>query len=127
MSDDERAIRNLIQTWMTATQAGDYAKVLGLMADDVVFLAPGQPPFGKEAFAATSQAMKDVRVDGKSDVQEIIVAGDWAFCRTHLVVAMTPPNGEVTRRSGHTLTILHKERDGRWLLARDANLLAKQP
>jgi len=127
MSEDERAIRNLIQTWIAATQAGDYAKVLSLMADDVVFLVPGQPPFGKEAFAATAQAMKGVRIDSKSDLQEVIVAGDWAFCRTHLVVAMTPPNGEVTRRSGHTLAILHKEPDGRWLLARDANLLAKQP
>ena len=127
MSEDERAIRNLIQTWIDATRAGDYAKVLSLMAEDVVFLVPGQAPFGKEAFAATAQAMKDVRIDSKSDVQEVIVAGDWAFCRTHLVVAMTPPNGEVTRRSGHTLTILHKERDGKWLLARDANLLAKQP
>ena len=27
-------------------------------------------------------------------------------------------------RSGYTLTILRKEPDGRWLLVRDANLLA---
>jgi len=33
MSEDERAIRNLIATWMTATQAGDLEKVLDLMAD----------------------------------------------------------------------------------------------
>jgi uncharacterized protein (TIGR02246 family) len=127
MSEDERAIRNLIDTWMAATKAGDYATVLGLMADDVVFLVPGQPSFGKEAFATNVKAMKDVRIDGKSDVQEIIVAGDWAFCRTHLVVAMTPPNEAVSRRSGHTLSIFRKERDGKWRLARDANLLATQP
>ena len=126
MSEDERAIRSLIETWMTATQAGDYARVLSLMTDDVVFLVPGQPPFGKEAFATNAQALKGIRIDGKSDIQEIIVAGDWAFSRAHLVVAMTPPNGEVMRRSGHTLTIFRKQRDGRWLLARDANLLAKQ-
>jgi len=28
------------------------------------------------------------------------------------------------RRSGHTLSILRKEKDGRWVLMRDANLLA---
>jgi hypothetical protein len=39
-------------------------------------------------------------------------------------MVMTPPNGEVTRRSGYTLTILRKEQ-GKWLLARDANLLTK--
>jgi hypothetical protein len=27
------------------------------------------------------------------------------------------------KRAGHTLTIFHKE-DGKWLLARDANMLA---
>jgi len=126
MSEDERAIRNLIETWMTATHAGDYAKVVSLMTDDVVFLVPGQPPFGKEAFATNAQALKGIRIDGKSDIQEIVIAGDWAFSRTHLVVAMTPPTGEVTRRSGHTLSIFRRQRDGRWLLARDANLLVKQ-
>jgi len=30
------------------------------------------------------------------------------------------------RRTGYTLSILRKEKDGRWLLVRDANLLAKQ-
>jgi ketosteroid isomerase-like protein len=30
------------------------------------------------------------------------------------------------RRSGYMLTILRKERDGRWRLARDANSLAAE-
>lgn len=37
---------------------------------------------------------------------------------------MTPPGGAPLRRSGYTLTILRKEADGQWRLARDANLLA---
>jgi len=55
MTDDERAIRELVATWMTASQAGDIDTVLGLMTDDVVFMVPGREPFGKEAFAAASQ------------------------------------------------------------------------
>ncbi len=31
------------------------------------------------------------------------------------------------RRAGHTLSIFRKLADGRWVLARDANLLALQP
>jgi uncharacterized protein (TIGR02246 family) len=31
---DERAIRELVQTWMTATKAGDIQTVLSLMTDD---------------------------------------------------------------------------------------------
>jgi uncharacterized protein (TIGR02246 family) len=42
MTDDERAIRVLVATWMAASQAGDVSIVLGLMADDAVFMVPGR-------------------------------------------------------------------------------------
>src|SRR5215468_9344982 len=51
MTDDEGAIRVLIETWMKASQAGDIDTVLDLMTEDVVFMVPGREPFGKEAFA----------------------------------------------------------------------------
>ena len=47
MTEDERAIRELIATWMRASMAGDTDTVLSLMADDVVFMVAGQEPFGK--------------------------------------------------------------------------------
>jgi len=53
MEDDEQAIRRLVATWLAASKAGDTATVAGLMAEDVVFLTPGQPPMrGRAAFAA---------------------------------------------------------------------------
>ena len=76
MSDDERAIRNAIQKWMAASKAGDTATVLSLMADDVLFMVPGREPFGKEAFAAASQGMKDVRMDGAADIRR---SRSWAI------------------------------------------------
>lgn len=124
MSDDERAIRELVATWMAATQAGDHETVLSLMTDDVVFMVPGREPFGKAAFAAAAKAMQGLRVDGTSDIVELQVLGDWAYLRSRLNMTMTPPNGSPTTRSGYTLTILRREPDGRWRLARDANLLA---
>ena len=125
MTDDERAIHELIATWLRASQAGDTETVLSLMTDDVVFMVPGREPFGKEVFANAAQGMKDVRMEGVSDIRELKVLGDWAFLRAHLQVTMTPSGGTPMRRSGHTLTILHKQPNGRWLLARDANLLTK--
>lgn len=124
MSKDERAIRALIETWMSASRPGDLATVLSLMADDVVFMVPGQKPFGKQAFASASEKMKNVRIDGRSEIEELEVLGDWAYLRNHIDVTMAPEGGTPTRRAGYTLTILRKEADGRWLLARDANLLA---
>jgi uncharacterized protein (TIGR02246 family) len=125
MTDDERAIRDLVATWMTASQAGDLQTVLGLMTDDVVFMVPGREPFGRREFAAAAQAMKNVRMEASSNIVELEVLSGWAYLRNHLNVTMTPPGGKPVRRAGYTLTILRKQPDGRWLLARDANLLAE--
>jgi uncharacterized protein (TIGR02246 family) len=123
MTDDERAIRELVDTWMRATKSGDAETVLSLMTDDVVFMVPGREPFGKEAFAAASKDMKGMQFEGRSEIRELKVLGGWAYLRNHLDLSMTPPGGAPTRRTGYTLTILRKEQ-GRWRLARDANLLA---
>ena len=126
MQSDEEAIRQLVQSWMAATKAGDLSKVLSLMADDVIFMVPGRQPFGKEAFIASSQNMKDVRFEGRSEPQEIRVLGDWAWIRNYLEVTITPPQGKPLVRSGYTLTILQRNSAGNWVIARDANLLSAQ-
>jgi uncharacterized protein (TIGR02246 family) len=123
MTPDEHAIRELLAMWSDATGKGDTATVLSLMTDDVVFMVPGREPFGKEAFQNTSDQMKGVRIDGASDIQELCVLGDWAYMRTYITVKTTPPSGAAVVRSGYTLTILRKGRDGRWQISRDANLL----
>ena len=127
MNDDERAIRELIATWMAASQAGDVDTVLSLMTDDVVFMVPGREPFGKEAFAKASQDLKDMRMEGSSEIRELKVLGDWAYLRGYIQMTVTPASGAPVRRAGYTLTILRKQPDGRWLLARDANLLTTAP
>ena len=126
MHPDEQAIRNLVQKWMDASRAGDNATVLSLMSDDVVFMVPGREPFGKDAFKATSEMMKGVRIDGSSDIKEIKVLGDFAWLRNHLTVRVTPPNGATVVRSGYTLTILQKNSSGSWVIVRDANLLTNE-
>jgi uncharacterized protein (TIGR02246 family) len=127
MTEDERAIRELVDTWMVASKAGDVSKVLSLMSDDAIFMVPGQKPFGKDAFAAVSKPQSNFTIDGRSDIQEIQVLGDWAYMRNHLTVTMTPRDGgKPIRRSGYTLTILRKQLFGSWVLVRDANLMAPE-
>jgi len=123
MTDDEKAIRQVVETWMTASKTGDLATVLSLMTDDVVFMVPGQEPFGKEAFAAASKSMGDTRIEGTNEIIELQILGNWAFTRNRIEMTVTPSAGAPIRRSGYTLTLLSKESDGRWRLARDANLL----
>lgn len=128
MSADHEAIRELIATWLRETQAGNVDAVLELMAPDVVFLVPGQAPMvGREPFAKGLRNMLEShRIDSVSTIEEIEVSGDLAYCRTSLAVTVTPhtQGKPPMRRSGHTLTILRQDADGRWRLTRDANLLA---
>jgi uncharacterized protein (TIGR02246 family) len=128
MQNGEQEIRQLVVTWMEASKAGDAETVLSLMSDDVVFLVAGQPPMiGKSAFAAAMRAQSDQgrpHIDGKSEIQEIQVLGDWAYMWTKLTVVITPPGGaSPMTRAGYTLSILKKQ-GGRWVLARDANMLS---
>jgi uncharacterized protein (TIGR02246 family) len=127
MTNDEQEIRQLVATWIEATKSGDTDTVLSLMTDDVIFLITGQPPMiGKAAFAAAMQSQSGgprPQFDAKSEIQGIQILGDWAYMWTRLTVIVTPPGGQPMTRSGHTLTILKKQ-NGKWLLARDANMLA---
>jgi uncharacterized protein (TIGR02246 family) len=127
MQSDEEQIRQLVKTWMIASRAGDVDTILSLMTEDVVFLVPGRPPMRKPEFAAALRAQSiqtAPKIDGTSEIQEIKVVGDWAFMWTKLRVVATPPDGSpAVERTGHTLTVLKKEK-ARWVLARDANLLA---
>jgi uncharacterized protein (TIGR02246 family) len=127
MQSDEDEIRDLVARWHAASKAGDVETVLGLMTDDVVFLLPGRAPMRKDEFASAARAQAGgakPRIDGASEIQEIQVAGDWAFMWTKLSLKVTPPDGgDPMERAGHTLTVFQKI-NGRWFLARDANLLA---
>ena len=95
MSDDKQQIRDLIDNWNRASAAGDISTILSLMDEDAVFLRAAQPPMrGREAFAAQfQQAIEQVRIEATSDVQEIEVSGDMAYCWNQLSVTMTPLRG----------------------------------
>ncbi len=125
MTEDERAIRELVATWMSASRAGDTETVLSLIADDAEFMVVGREPFGKDAFRAAAQPQKDMTIEGTSDIREIKVLGEWAYLRNYLTVTMTPPGAAPIRRAGWTLTILRKTPAGKWVLVRDANLMTK--
>jgi uncharacterized protein (TIGR02246 family) len=124
---DEEQIRAMVQTWLGATQAGDLDTVLGLMTDDVVFLLPGREPMGKAQFAALSRVPADAprpTINSVSDIREIQVSGDMAWLWSRLSVTVAPAGAaQPIERAGHTLTVLRRV-NGKWLLARDANLLS---
>jgi uncharacterized protein (TIGR02246 family) len=126
MGADERAIREVHSAWIDAVNAGDLACLLTMMADDVVFLNPGQAPCGRDGFSANfSAAHQQVRIRCTSELEEVEVAGEVAYTRSRDALSVTPrAGGEATQLAGHRMTVYRKQPDGRWLLARDAHTLA---
>jgi uncharacterized protein (TIGR02246 family) len=130
MTSDEQSIRDLIQTWLQASAENNLDVILSLMTDDVIFLRQGQTPMrGKQAFAdAFAAVMGKFKTDTQSDVQEIHIDGNLAYCLSHLQVTMapitigTPP----IHIAGNILSVLRKQENGNWLIYRDANMLAPQ-
>jgi uncharacterized protein (TIGR02246 family) len=126
---DELAIRSLIATWMEASSSGHLDRVLELMDEDVVFLGPGRPPMrGREAFAAASRAAEGRgRMEGRAEIQEVQVSGAWAYTWTQLTVTTHPAAGAAegpSRLAGPALSVFRKTAEGRWVLFRDANMIA---
>jgi uncharacterized protein (TIGR02246 family) len=126
MGSDERAIREVHSTWIEAVNAGDLARLLSLMADDVVFLNPGRAPFGRDEFpAGFSAGHQRSRIRCISELEEVVAAGDIAYtlCKDSLSV-IPRAGGAATELAGNRITIYRKQPDGRWLLARDAHTLS---
>ena len=123
MDDDERAIEELVNSWMEASTRGDTEQVLSLMTDDIQFIVPGREPFGKDEFRAMSEQMSGVTVDGHARIRDMRVLGDWAWISNHIEVSVTSPGRQTVHRSAYTLSILRRCADRKWRLARDANLV----
>ncbi len=126
MTDNERQIRELVESWIAASKAGDVPSLLQLMTDDVIFMTPGRPPFGKAEFAADAESAKGMTVDPRAEIQELEIVGSRAFVRNRIEVVLTAPGDSPQRLSGYAMSVLRKEADGRWRVARDANLVAPE-
>jgi uncharacterized protein (TIGR02246 family) len=123
---DDQAIREVHSTWIDAVNAGDLVRLLSLMADDVVFLGPGQAPFGREGFSSNFMAAKQqIQFCCTSELEEAVVVGEVAYTRSRDALSVSPRAGEKEAQfAGHRMTVYRKQHDGRWLLSRDAHTVS---
>lgn len=123
MSPDEHDIRDTIARWMRASKTGDTTALASMLADDVLLLTAGAPPFGKKEFLAGGGAAPE-HFEGRADVLEAVVAGNWAWTRCDLAIDyQATRDAPRLKLAGQTLSVWRKEA-GRWVIARDANFVA---
>ena len=80
----------------------------------------------EDQIRALVAAWMDATREGKPEKVLELMTDDVVMWTKLTVVAAPPDGGAPTKRAGHTLTVLRRE-NGRWKLARDANLLAPAP
>jgi uncharacterized protein (TIGR02246 family) len=126
MAADEREIRAVHSIWIDAVNAGDLARLLTLVAEDVVFLTPGQAPSDRERFSSNFLAAHEqMRICCASELEEVVVVGEVAYTRSRDALPVTPrAGGKAAQLAGHRLTVYRKQRDARWLLSRDVHTLS---
>lgn len=126
MGTDEQAVRETHAAWIEAVNAGGLDRLMGMMADDVVFINPGRPAFGRDVFRDHfSAAHEQSLIRCVSELEEVVVVGEVAYTRSRDSVTVSPrAGGGESRFAGDRLTVYRKQPDGRWLLARDAHGLS---
>ncbi|WP_460527248.1 YybH family protein [Chitinimonas naiadis] len=125
MEPDERAVHEVHTRFINAVNAGDLARLLTMMADDVVFLGPGQAPFGRDGFpTGFLAAHQEFLLRCTSELEEVVVVGTVAYTRARDSLSLVPrAGGEASALAGYRITVYRKQADGRWLMARDAHTL----
>jgi uncharacterized protein (TIGR02246 family) len=127
MDKDIESIHKLRDEWKTASDARDVNKIISLITDDAVILAPNSPPLvGKKAIETLYRTMlNQYKIQQNFIYEEVVVQGDWAYAWGHDEVTMTPlAGGETMRAKGYGMMIMRREADG-WKYARGINNMTR--
>ncbi len=123
IADDRQAIRNLIEQAARSLQSDDFGDYLDLYTDDAVWMIPSS---FKDIHISEARYFygftEKFRFDQDLTVNEIIVAGDWAFARISLdgyLRAKNDVQSAPLRSISRHVWIFQRQRDGCWRIARD--------
>ena len=130
-SDDEQAIRKLSEDWLEAVRAKDIPRLSGMVTDDAVFLPPGFSPIrGRPGVETMYRSFfpQFSSVEQSVSIEEIQVAGDWAFAWGTEKFTLVPlTGGAPIEMQGKGMSILKRQPDGSWKFARGINNTQPNP
>lgn len=119
----DEAAHKAHEAYVAAINSNDLDELLGMLTEDVVFMAAHEPPFvGKEAVRPWLEGyLSAFKTSWDKPVHEFVVSGDWAFERYSYTSTDTPlDGGESLVDTGWGLVIYHYDADGVWRVARDS-------
>ncbi len=118
---DVAAINRVNDEYTNALNAGDAAAYVALHAEDAVVMPPNQPAtIGQEANRARIQRFFDQNtLEIARAIEEVVVAGDWAFSRHTSTGTVTPKaGGGPSEIHDNGIAIFQRQPDGSWKITR---------
>ena len=122
-ADGDAAAHLAHDAYVTAINSNDLDTLLGMLTEDVVFLAPQEPVMvGKAAVRPWIEGyFKAFKTHWDKPVHEFVVNGEWAFERySYKSTDTSTGSGVIAEDTGWGLVIYHRDTDGKWRVARDA-------
>jgi ketosteroid isomerase-like protein len=112
-----------LQAYVAAINSNTLQTLLGMLTQDVVFMAPNDKPYvGKRAVRPwIAHYLKAYHTHWDKPVQKFVVSGAWAFERYSYTSTDTPVAGGAPMvDTGWGLAVYHHDADGKWRVARHA-------
>ena len=120
---DIQAIHRMYEQWDEAANADDDVANVLRVTDDIIWMESNRPAIvGKDALLEAFQSSSEdySYQDMKTVVEEIRLAGDWAYVRSSYSATMVPKDGgDPSPQIGKIVDILERQSDGSWKMARD--------
>ena len=120
-NDEVSAIRAVAAQWTGAIESADVERLRKLMTEDIVVIhGNGRMLCGREAVVGDIEnSLRALSVRQRAKSEETIVAGDWAFDRATVHTTISSrADGETMEFDSRTLTVLRKQNDRQWRVAR---------
>ncbi len=116
------AIDDVYETYASAVNAGDMDRWITLWIEDGIQMPPDNPRnIGKEKIKSVAENLANLfHWKMVINCEEVKETSDWGYATGIYTVKLTPKDGGKTiKGSGKFLTILEKQDNGSWKIARD--------
>jgi uncharacterized protein (TIGR02246 family) len=122
MTANEQAVAEVLSAYNQALNSSDTNAVMPLYAQDGVFMPPYSPSaVGLAEVRKTYDAVfAAIQLTVKFNTAEIVeMSSDWVFARTNSAgTTLNLINGAISKEANQELFIFHKEKDGKFKIAR---------
>jgi uncharacterized protein (TIGR02246 family) len=131
MTENEKAVANVLSAYNAALNSSDTNAVMPLYAEDGVFM----PPYSSSAVGtaevrkAYDAVFEAIKLTVKFNVAEIVeISPEWVFARTNSAgTTFNHATGATSSEGNQELFLFHKDRSGKFKIARYSFSSTKPP